>query len=81
MGGGIATHDRAFAGAAPSEHDAVGEASTVQATQAKGVVEVLEDGGPADEGAVAIGELIAEHGVGACLDFRAEQRVLQELAF
>jgi hypothetical protein len=52
--------------AAPSEHDAPGEWGAVTSADAEGV-EMLEDAGTADEGAVVGREDLAEHGDDASL--------------
>jgi len=47
---------------APAEHEAPGEGVAIGATDVE-AMEVLEDGGGADEGAIVIGELRAEQGI------------------
>jgi hypothetical protein len=63
--------------AAPAEHDAGVEPFATGPAESKGVVEIAQDGLPADQGAIVLGELSNEHAVDggeAGREFRAVQR-------
>lgn len=62
-----ATQEREGEGGAPAEHDAPREGGAVATTDAQGV-EVLEDAGGADEGAIVVRELTGEHGKDLSVD-------------